>query len=83
MAVPVFMQSDSRLVGISYPWVRTPTALYSQVPITNFRGVDRMGLKAPPNKFSAVGRETQANSDGPKSQCGVTIAGDNPSRRGT
>ena len=40
LATPVFMISDSRLVGISYPWVRTPTALYSQAPITNFRGVD-------------------------------------------
>lgn len=40
MAAPVFMLSDSRLVGFSYPWVRTPTALYSQVPFTNFRGAD-------------------------------------------
>ena len=40
IATPVFMISDSRLVGISYPWVRTPTALYSQAPITNFRGLD-------------------------------------------
>jgi hypothetical protein len=38
MAVPIFMLSDSRLVGISFPWVRPPTALYSQAPITNFRG---------------------------------------------
>jgi hypothetical protein len=40
LAVPVFMLSDSRLVGLSFPWVRPPTALYSQAPITNFRGVD-------------------------------------------
>ncbi|HZZ92301.1 MAG TPA: hypothetical protein VFE23_07050 [Usitatibacter sp.] len=40
MAVPVFMLSDSRLVGISFPWVRPPTAVYSQAPITNFRGAD-------------------------------------------
>ena len=40
MAVPIFMLSDSRLVGISFPWVRPPTALYSQAPITNFRGGD-------------------------------------------
>jgi len=40
LAVPVFMLSDSRLVGFSYPWVRPPTALYSQVPFTNFRGAD-------------------------------------------
>jgi hypothetical protein len=40
LATPVFMLSDSRLVGISFPWVRPPTALYSQAPITNFRGID-------------------------------------------
>jgi hypothetical protein len=40
MAVPILMLSDSRLVGISFPWVRPPTAVYSQVPITNFRGAD-------------------------------------------
>jgi hypothetical protein len=40
MAVPIFMLSDSRLVGISFPWVRPPTAVYSQAPITNFRGAD-------------------------------------------
>ena len=46
MAVPVFMISDSRLVGISFPWVRPPTALYSQVPITNFRGADLVYRRA-------------------------------------
>jgi len=46
MAVPVFMLSDSRLVGISFPWVRPPTALYSQVPITSFRGADLVYRKA-------------------------------------
>jgi Gram-negative porin len=40
MAVPVFMLSDSRLVGFSYPWVRPPTALYSQSPVTKFQGGD-------------------------------------------
>jgi Gram-negative porin len=40
MAVPLFMLSDSRLVGISFPWVRPPTAVYSQAPITNFLGAD-------------------------------------------
>jgi hypothetical protein len=40
MSVPVFMLSDSRLVGLSYPWARVPTALYSQVPVTNFAGAD-------------------------------------------
>jgi hypothetical protein len=40
MAAPIFMASESRLVGFANPWVRTPTALYSQVPFTSFRGVD-------------------------------------------
>jgi len=40
LAVPIFMLSDSRLVGFSYPWVRVPTALNSQVPVTNFAGAD-------------------------------------------
>jgi len=40
MAVPILMLSESRLVGLSFPWVRPPTAVYSQVPITNFRGAD-------------------------------------------
>jgi hypothetical protein len=46
MAVPIYMLSDSRLVGISFPWVRPPTAFYSQAPITNFRGVDLTYRKA-------------------------------------
>jgi hypothetical protein len=40
MAVPLFMISDSRLVGFANPWVRPPIAVYSQAPLTNFRGVD-------------------------------------------
>ena len=40
LAVPVFLQSDSRLVGFANPWVRTPTAVYSQAPFTNFMGAD-------------------------------------------
>ena len=40
LAVPIFMLSDSRLIGFSYPWVRVPTAVNSQVPVTNFTGVD-------------------------------------------
>jgi len=46
LAVPVFMLSDSRLVGFSFPWVRPPTALYSQAPITDFRGVDLVYRKS-------------------------------------
>jgi predicted porin len=40
MAVPIFMLSDSRLVGFSYAWVRPPTAVYSQSPTTKFQGGD-------------------------------------------
>ncbi len=40
LAVPVFMQSDSRLVGFANPWVRMPVAVYSQAPFTNFYGAD-------------------------------------------
>jgi hypothetical protein len=40
LAVPVFLQSDSRLVGFANPWVRTPTALYSQAPFTDYQGAD-------------------------------------------
>jgi hypothetical protein len=40
LAAPIYMLSDSRLVGFSSPWVRVPTALYSQVPVTNFAGSD-------------------------------------------
>jgi predicted porin len=46
MAAPIYMLSDSRLVGISFPWVRPPTAFYQQTPITNFRGVDLVYRKA-------------------------------------
>jgi hypothetical protein len=40
IAAPVFMNSESRLIGFSAPWVRQPTALYSQISFTNMRGVD-------------------------------------------
>jgi hypothetical protein len=40
LAVPVFLQSDSRLVGFANPWVRMPVAVYSQAPFTNFVGAD-------------------------------------------
>jgi hypothetical protein len=40
LAVPVFLQSDSRLVGFANPWVRPPTAVYSQAPFTNYTGAD-------------------------------------------
>lgn len=40
MALPLFAASDTRLLGFSNIGVRPATALYSQISITNFRGVD-------------------------------------------
>jgi hypothetical protein len=40
LAVPIYLQSDSRLVGFANPWVRPPTAVYSQSPFTNYTGID-------------------------------------------
>lgn len=40
IVLPVFMVSDSRKVGYSNPWVRTPVELYSLVPITTSDGVE-------------------------------------------
>lgn len=66
LSVPVFMTSDSRFVGISYPWVRTPTALYSQVPITSFRGADALYRMAAGNvTFTLQGYLGEAPTDVP------------------
>jgi hypothetical protein len=35
-----FMQSESRLVGYSNPWVRPPMETYGMLPITNKDGID-------------------------------------------
>ncbi|HEX5363834.1 MAG TPA: hypothetical protein VFW59_06175 [Gallionella sp.] len=35
-----FMESDSRLVSYSYPWVRPPQEIYGMLPVTNKDGVD-------------------------------------------
>lgn len=42
MALPVFMLSDSRKVGYTYPWVRTPVETYFQVAFTSLNGGDLM-----------------------------------------
>jgi hypothetical protein len=38
--LPSFLFSGTRKVGYTYPWVRPPLELYSQVPLTNNDGLD-------------------------------------------
>lgn len=40
IALPTFLNSDTRKVGYSYPWVHPPIDLYRQLAITNSDGVD-------------------------------------------
>ncbi len=40
IALPTFLNSDSRKVGYSYPWIHPPVDLYRVVSITNSDGVD-------------------------------------------
>lgn len=39
-ALPVYMVSDTRLVGYANPWVRPPLEVYNAIPITNSDGID-------------------------------------------
>jgi hypothetical protein len=38
--VPVFLISDTRKVGYTYPWVRPPIEVYQVVPVTHNDGID-------------------------------------------
>ena len=40
VVLPVFMVTDSRLVGYANPWARPPVELYSLVPVTHNDGAD-------------------------------------------
>ena len=40
IALPTFLNSDSRKVGYSYPWIHPPVDLYRQLSITSSDGVD-------------------------------------------
>ncbi len=40
VVMPTFLNSDSREVGYSNPWVRPPTEVYSANPITSLDGLD-------------------------------------------
>ena len=42
IALPTFLNSDSRKVGYSYPWIHPPVDLYRVVSITNSDGIDAM-----------------------------------------
>jgi hypothetical protein len=42
IALPTFMNSDSRKVGYSYPWIHPPVDLYRQLAITSSDGFDVM-----------------------------------------
>jgi hypothetical protein len=35
-----FLESDSRLVGYTYAWLRPPPELYGMLPVTNMDGID-------------------------------------------
>jgi hypothetical protein len=39
-ALDVFLLTDSRNIGFSYPWVRPPLELYNLVSVTNSDGID-------------------------------------------
>ncbi len=40
LRLPVYMLSESLEVGYSYNWIRPPSEVYNQVPITNYDGGD-------------------------------------------
>lgn len=40
IAAPSYLLSETRYVGYSYPWVRTPQEPYSVLPVTNNDGID-------------------------------------------
>lgn len=40
IVMPTFLESDSRAVGYSNPWVRPPNEVYSANPITHMDGLD-------------------------------------------
>ena len=40
LRLPAYYYSESYNVGYSYPWVRLPIELYTQVPLTSYNGVD-------------------------------------------
>jgi hypothetical protein len=73
IVIPTFMDSDSREVGYSNPWVRPPTEVYSANPITSVDGLDasyRLHLGGVTNTLQATyGRNLAFNfADGSRGQ---------------
>jgi len=62
IALPTFLNSDSRKVGYSYPWIHPPVDLYRVLSITNSDGLDasyRFGLGEAGNTIKLIyGRNT-------------------------
>ena len=42
LRTPVFMYSETLDVGITYPWLRLPDEVYSQVQVSNYEGADAL-----------------------------------------
>src|SRR5690606_7199925 len=40
IALPVFLGAESRKVGYTIPWVRTPVEVYGSLPISSSDGLD-------------------------------------------
>lgn len=40
LRTPVYMYSETLDVGFTYPWIRLPDEVYSQVQLTNYEGAD-------------------------------------------
>lgn len=40
LRTPVYMYSETLDVGVSYPWLRLPDEVYSQVQLSNYEGLD-------------------------------------------
>jgi len=54
IVLPMFMASDVRKVGYTYPWLRLPLEVYGMVPVTNSDGIDlsyRMRARGATNTF--------------------------------
>ena len=57
IALPTFLDSDSRKVGYSYPWIHPPVELYRQLSMTNSEGMDasyRFGMGEAGNSIRII-----------------------------
>lgn len=68
IALPVFMASDTRLVGYANPWVRAPLETYSMYALTNSDGIDgswSQSIRGARNTVQAWYGSTKVDSVGP------------------